>query len=83
MNWRAVAPLLALATALAGCGLKGPLYLPEKSREVIIRPAPGAAAEAPTPTETPQAAEPAGDPAAPAPEVPADSEAPPPGTGHG
>lgn len=26
--------------ALAGCGIKGPLYLPEKSSEVIIRPAP-------------------------------------------
>ena len=31
--------LCVLAVALGGCGLKGPLYLPEKS-EVKIRPAP-------------------------------------------
>jgi predicted small lipoprotein YifL len=37
---RPTAAFLALAAlALAGCGIKGPLYLPEKSREVIIRPA--------------------------------------------
>jgi predicted small lipoprotein YifL len=82
VNGRALAPLLALATALAGCGLKGPLYLPEKSREVIIRPAPGAPAEAATPTEAPPAAEPAGETEA-APKAPADREAPPPGTAHG
>ncbi|MEO8064978.1 MAG: lipoprotein [Pseudomonadota bacterium] len=28
-----------LAGALAGCGLKGPLYLPEKTGEVVTRPA--------------------------------------------
>jgi predicted small lipoprotein YifL len=39
--------LCVLAVALGGCGLKGPLYLPEKS-EVKIRPAPaGAAPEQP------------------------------------
>ena len=82
MNGRLLAPLLALATALAGCGLKGPLYLPEKSREVIIRPAPGTPAETATPAEAPPAAEPAtGTGAEPTP--PADPEAPPPGTAHG
>jgi predicted small lipoprotein YifL len=29
--------LLATALALGGCGLKGPLYLPEKSGDVVIR----------------------------------------------
>lgn len=82
MNGRALAPLLALATALAGCGLKGPLYLPEKSREVIIRPAPGTPSEPPTTIEVPPAAEPSGDTGA-TPEAPADREAPPPGTAHG
>ncbi len=82
MNARALAPLFALATALAGCGLKGSLYLPEKSRDVIIRPAPGAPAEAATPTEAPPAAEPAGETEA-APEAPPDRDAPPPGSAHG
>jgi predicted small lipoprotein YifL len=31
---------LAIALLLAGCGLKGPLYLPEKSGDVTIRPGP-------------------------------------------
>ncbi len=82
MNGRALAPLLVLAVALAGCGLKGPLYLPEKSREVIIRPAPGAPAEAVTPTEAPPAAESTGEADA-APEAPVDRDAPPPGSAHG
>jgi len=82
VNGRLLAPLLALATALAGCGLKGPLYLPEKSREVIIRPAPGTPAEAATPTEAPPATEPATGTGA-EPRAPADPEAPPPGTAHG
>jgi len=82
MNGRALAPLLALATALAGCGLKGPLYLPEKSREVIIRPAPGTPAEAATPAEASPAAEPATGPGV-EPDAPADREVPPPGTAHG
>lgn len=55
---------LALAVALSGCGLKGPLYLPEKPGEIVIRPAPAAgdpaaspppsAAEAPPSSEQPQ-----------------------------
>jgi predicted small lipoprotein YifL len=74
--------LCALATALAGCGLKGPLYLPEKSREVIIRPAPGAPAAAATPAEAPPPVEPATGTGV-EPKAPADPEAPPPGTAHG
>jgi len=79
---RPLAPLLALATALAGCGLKGPLYLPEKSREVILRPAPGVPAEAATPAEAPPTAEPASGVGV-EPEAPADRDTPPPGTAHG
>ena len=40
--------LCALAVASSGCGLKGPLYLPEKPGEVVVRPAPGT-----TPPATP------------------------------
>ena len=32
-----LAAMLAAALALGGCGLKGPLYLPEKPGEVVIR----------------------------------------------
>jgi hypothetical protein len=64
---RGAAALLALGTALAGCGLKGPLYLPEKSREVVVRPAPG--------TPTPPATVPEPPPAGPA---EASGEQPPP-----
>ena len=66
---RTAAVLLAAVASLAGCGLKGPLYLPEKSKEVVVRPAP---AEPKTTEPVPPAAEP---PAAP--------EAPPPGSGRG
>lgn len=82
MNGRLLAPLLGLATALAGCGLKGPLYLPEKSREVIIRPAPGTPSEPPPPAETTPTAEPAPGTDV-EPRAPADPQAPPPGTDHG
>lgn len=62
----AAVALLALVAAVQGCGLKGPLYLPEKSKNVVIRPAGGTAAE---PAE-------AGTPAAPA-DPPATDAAPP------
>ena len=58
-----------LVLAAAGCGLKGPLYLPEKSGEVVVRPAPAAA-----PTTTP--AEPA-DPSPATPTAPPPPQAPP------
>jgi predicted small lipoprotein YifL len=45
--------LCLLAVALGGCGLKGPLYLPEKS-EVTIRPGPaGSVPEQPADTAAP------------------------------
>jgi predicted small lipoprotein YifL len=39
--------------ALAGCGIKGPLYLPEKSSEVVVRPAPTSAPPAEQPPPPP------------------------------
>jgi predicted small lipoprotein YifL len=39
MNARVLLALVLTGLAASGCGLKGPLYLPEKS-EVTIRPAP-------------------------------------------
>jgi predicted small lipoprotein YifL len=51
--------IVLVVLAASGCGLKGPLYLPEKS-DVTIRPAPAATApEAPAepaPTTEPQPA---------------------------
>ena len=61
---RALLVALGFAVAPLGCGLKGPLYLPEKSKEVVVRPAsganthpaagPGQAPEPPPPHEEPQ-----------------------------
>ena len=57
-----VAVLCALAgLALTGCGIKGPLYLPEKSSEIVIRPAPE--------SKPPASAPPAGQPPPPADET--------------
>jgi predicted small lipoprotein YifL len=54
MTRRAWTGLCLLGIALGGCGLKGPLYLPEKS-EVKIRPGPaGAAPEQPPEGAAPQ-----------------------------
>ena len=57
MNPRLLTGIALAALAASGCGLKGPLYLPEKS-DVTIRPAPAATApEAPAepaPTAEPQ-----------------------------
>ena len=53
MTRRTWTGLCLLGVALGGCGLKGPLYLPEKS-EVKIRPAPaGAAPEQPAQSAAP------------------------------
>ena len=46
---RALAVALAVALLGSGCGLKGPLTLPEKPRNVVIRPGPGGEA-APAPS---------------------------------
>jgi predicted small lipoprotein YifL len=85
VNGRLLASLLALAAALAGCGLKGPLYLPEKSKEVVVRPASGTATEPATAPEAPPPApaEESGDKPAPAPRPPAEVKSPPPGTSDG
>jgi predicted small lipoprotein YifL len=62
MRTRAGLGVLAAALTVAGCGLKGPLYLPEKPGPVTTRPGPAAPANAPatapaappaTPVETP------------------------------
>jgi predicted small lipoprotein YifL len=42
-----------LVTVLAGCGQKGPLYLPDEARDVVTRPA------TPSP-ESPESAPPGG-----------------------
>ncbi len=57
-----LAAMLAAALALGGCGLKGPLYLPEKPGEVVIR---GAASP-----EEPGTAEPTGGTTVPAETLP-------------
>jgi predicted small lipoprotein YifL len=48
---------IALLAALAGCGQKGPLYLPEQPKEIVTRPAqteeePPPAPEAPNSPQT-------------------------------
>jgi predicted small lipoprotein YifL len=54
---------LAVAAITAGCGQKGPLYLPDRNGTVITRPAP---ATSPATTATPAPAGPANQaPAAP------------------
>ena len=51
---RALGASLLVALFAAGCGLKGPLTLPEKPRNVVIRPGPGGeAAPAPQPEAEP------------------------------
>jgi predicted small lipoprotein YifL len=63
-----------LVLLLAGCGQKGPLYLPDQAREVVTHPSP-APAPAPSPAETsgaqnsPQTVDSPEGPASPAPEV--------------
>ena len=68
--------VIALLTALAGCGQKGPLYLPEKTGEIVTRPAqtpaPAPASPEGATTETPNSPQTVDSPegqASPAPEV--------------
>jgi predicted small lipoprotein YifL len=70
MNPRLLPAVVLVVLAGSGCGLKGPLYLPEKS-DVTIRPAPAATAP-----EAPAEAAPAAEPEA-APEPAAKPEPPP------
>jgi predicted small lipoprotein YifL len=62
--------LAALLVLLAGCGQKGPLYLPERGGEVVTRPArtppPGESSQSPN---TPRTIDSPQGPANPAPEV--------------
>lgn len=62
--------LLALALLLAGCGQKGPLYLPDTSGEVVTRPTqtPPRADTGDT-SSSPQSVDSPSAPANPAPEV--------------
>ena len=57
---------LVVALLLAGCGLKGPLYRPERSGDVTIRPAPqdGITPSAPPTATTPQTTTPQATPEA-------------------
>ena len=70
MNLRMLPAVVLVVLAASGCGLKGPLYLPEKS-DVTIRPAPAASAP-----EAPAEPAPAAEPEA-APEPAAKPEPPP------
>jgi len=53
---------LLVAGGLAGCGQKGPLYLPERNGTVITRP--GASTPAPQGTQQPATQHPTTDPPA-------------------
>jgi predicted small lipoprotein YifL len=70
-----LAGIVLAVLAASGCGLKGPLYLPEKS-DVTIRPAPAATAPeapaGPAPTTEPT---PAPEPAQKPEQPPKDAEA--------
>ena len=61
--------------ALAGCGQKGPLYLPDEAKEVVTRPA-QTPPPAPTPegSNSPQTPDTPVQPANPAPEVTAPTD---------
>lgn len=67
---RSIAPSIGtaclLALTLAGCGQKGPLYLPEEARDIVTRPAPAASPSAPSSPETVDSPD---TPPSPAPEV--------------
>ena len=72
-----LATTVIVGLAASGCGLKGPLYLPEKSG-VVVRPGP--ATTAPAEPASPEQGQAAPEPA-PEPEQP--QQAPPPGTDRG
>jgi len=54
---RGMVVALVVAGLLSGCGLKGPLYLPEKPNDVTVRPAPAAASTTATGNQDPPATE--------------------------
>ncbi len=55
-----------LSGSLAGCGQKGPLYLPDEARDIVTRPAPPLTPSAP---DSPQTVDSPDTPPSPAPEV--------------
>jgi len=70
-----LAGIVLAVLAASGCGLKGPLYLPEKS-DVTIRPAPAVTTpEAPAEPAPPTEPQPASDPAPKPEQSPKDAEA--------
>jgi predicted small lipoprotein YifL len=84
-----LAAALVALTAAAGCGIKGPLTLPEKSENIVIR-APGTPAPAEGTATTPAAGSPAGEDTTQPPAKPKPDRLPPPplpasnpGTGQG
>ena len=78
---RLTLPVLASGLLLlAGCGLKGPLYLPEKTGNVVVRPAAGSTPPPGEPAKPADGAAPAGPPAeAPPPATDVEPEVAPPG----
>ena len=70
---RARLPAWLVLALLAGCGQKGPLYLPDEARGIVTRPAPSSAPNAPGETQqapsTPVTPDSPQGPANPAPEV--------------
>jgi predicted small lipoprotein YifL len=63
-SWKPLCAAIIVISTLAGCGLKGPLELPERPTNVVIRPAPGTPAAEGTPsapTGTPPASTPTKD----------------------
>jgi predicted small lipoprotein YifL len=69
-----LAGIVLAVLAASGCGLKGPLYLPDKS-DVTIRPAPATAPEAPAQPAPPTEPQPASEPAPKPEQSPKDAEA--------
>lgn len=79
-----VAGSLAGLLGLSGCGLKGPLYLPERTGDVVVRPAAGTtppATDAGKAADKPEPAPPTGE--TPPPETEAEPEVAPPGDAGG
>ena len=58
MNARTLLAVMVAGLALAGCGYKGQLTLPEKQGEVITRPGPAAGSQATPPKTPPEVATP-------------------------
>ena len=45
-SWRVAGLVLSLLAGVAGCGQRGPLYLPDKNARVVTRPAADSSAPA-------------------------------------